>query len=37
MEQNILKIDIEYRGRHKKGTTIFNAAQVSLQQIYMIE
>jgi len=32
MEQQILKIAIEYRGPHKKDFTIFNATEVSLQQ-----
>ncbi len=32
MELHILKITIEYRGSHKKGITIFNATEVSLQQ-----
>ncbi len=37
MEQHVLKIVIEYRGRHKKGITIFNATEVSLQQNFMFE
>ncbi len=32
MEQHILKIVMEYRWHHKKGITIFNATEVSLQQ-----
>ncbi len=32
MEQHILKIFIDDRGRHWKGITIYNANEVSLQQ-----
>jgi hypothetical protein len=32
MEQHIFKIATKCRGRHKKGITILNAAEVSLQQ-----
>ncbi len=31
-KQHILKIAVEYRGRYKKGITIFNASEASLQQ-----
>jgi hypothetical protein len=37
MEQHIMKIAIEYRGRHKKGITTFNDTENSLQQKYMFE
>jgi len=37
MEQHILKFAIEYRERHKKGITIFDATEVSLQQKIMLE
>jgi hypothetical protein len=36
-KQHILKIAVEYRGRHKKGITIFNAAKVSQQQKILFE
>jgi hypothetical protein len=37
MEKHIFKIDIEYRGHHKKGITNFNATEVNLQQKFMFE
>ncbi len=36
-KQHILMIAVEYRGRHKKGITILNATEVSLQQNILFE
>ncbi len=36
-KQHILKIAMEYRGRYKKGSTIFNASEASLQQKFCLK